>query len=201
MQMFRQNWGRSSTLAVLVFVGALALVVTSCGRANTPVSPSAAGSQQAFNTTEPTPTPTPTPEPSPTPTPTPTPEPTPTPTPTPTPPQGGEGCTPGYWKQEQHFDSWTGYSPDQQFSSVFADAFPGMTLLQVLSQGGGGLNALGRHAVAALLDAASGDVDYDLTTSEVIALVNAAYASGDATTIEALKNRLDALNNQGCPLN
>ena len=38
----------------------------------------------------------------------------------------------------------------------FDDAFPGMTLLEVLSQGGGGLNALGRHTVAALLNAASG---------------------------------------------
>ncbi len=63
---------------------------------------------------------------------------------------GGEGCTPGYWKQSQHFDSWTGYSPSTQFSAVFENAFPGKTLLQVLEQGGGGLNALGRHTVAAL---------------------------------------------------
>src|SRR5690606_30498275 len=25
-----------------------------------------------------------------------------------TPPSGGEGCTPGYWRQPHHFDSWTG---------------------------------------------------------------------------------------------
>jgi hypothetical protein len=31
-------------------------------------------------------------------------------------------------------------------------------------------------------------------------LFNAAYASGSASTIESLKNRLDLLNNQGCPL-
>jgi hypothetical protein len=87
------------------------------------------------------------------------------------------------------------------FVDVFGvNAFPGMTLLQVLELNGGGLQALGRHAVAALLAAASPDVDYDLTTSQVISLFNAAYASGSASTIESLKNRLDLLNNQGCPL-
>src|SRR5215210_35264 len=34
-------------------------------------------------------------------------------------PDGNEGCTPGYWKQPQHFDSWVVYSPNQLFSSVF----------------------------------------------------------------------------------
>ena len=28
------------------------------------------------------------------------------------PPPGGEGCTPGFWKQDQHFDSWVGFAPD-----------------------------------------------------------------------------------------
>ena len=27
------------------------------------------------------------------------------------PPKGGEGCTPGFWKQDQHFDSWVGFLP------------------------------------------------------------------------------------------
>lgn len=79
---------------------------------------------------------------------------------------GGEGCTPGYWKQKQHFDSWTNppYDPDNMFVSAgFDDAFPGMTLLEVLKQGGGGLKALGRHTVAALLNTASDGVAYDLT--------------------------------------
>lgn len=110
---------------------------------------------------------------------------------------GGEGCTPGYWKQSQHFDSWVGYTPGQLFSTVFADAFPGKTLLQVLGQGGGGLNALGRHTVAALLNASS-SVDYDLNTAQVIAAFNAAFASGD---YETQKNIFAGFNEQGCPLN
>jgi hypothetical protein len=43
------------------------------------------------------------------------------------------------------------YAPSTPFSAVFDDAFPGKTLLQVLQQGEGGLTALGRHTVAALV--------------------------------------------------
>ncbi|MGR9085984.1 MAG: hypothetical protein ACU841_02795 [Gammaproteobacteria bacterium] len=113
----------------------------------------------------------------------------------------GQGCTPGYWKQEHHFDSWTlPYTPATPFATVFDDAFPGKTLLDVLKQGGGGLKALGRHTVAALLNAASAGVDYDLTASDVIAQFNAAYP-GSASTYEKLKNKFAKLNEQGCPLN
>lgn len=117
------------------------------------------------------------------------------------PPRGGQGCTPGYWRQEHHFDSWVGYVPTQLFSTVFADAFPGKTLGQVVANGGGGLNALGRHTVAALLSSSSPGVSYDLTTQQVISAFNAAFASGSPRRIEDLKNQLDMLNNQGCPLN
>ena len=110
---------------------------------------------------------------------------------------GGEGCTPGYWKQSQHFSDWTGYTPNQAFSSVFEDAFPGMTLVQVAAQGGGGLKALGRHTVAALLNAASGGVDFGMTTTEVINAFNAVYPGGD---YETLKDVLAGLNEAGCPL-
>lgn len=110
----------------------------------------------------------------------------------------GEGCTPGYWKQSQHFDSWPSpYTPGQAFSSVFANAFPGKSLVQVLALQGGGLEALGRHAVSALLSAATFG-DYGLTTAQVISMFNAAYASGD---YETTKNKFAALNEQLCPLN
>jgi hypothetical protein len=117
------------------------------------------------------------------------------------PTSGGQGCTPGYWKQSQHFGSWTGYTPGQMFSSVFApsNAFSDKTLLQVLSLGGGGLNALGRHAVAALLNASSAGVDYDLSVQQVIDAFNTA-STGSKNAIENQKNILDMLNNQGCGL-
>ena len=109
---------------------------------------------------------------------------------------GGQGCTPGYWKQDQHFTNWVGYTPDQLFSSVFEDAFPGMSLVEVAAQGGGGLKALGRHVVAALLNASSGAVDYGMTTTEVIDAFNAVFP-GD---YESLKNELVGRNESGCPL-
>jgi hypothetical protein len=111
---------------------------------------------------------------------------------------GTQGCTPGYWKQDQHFWAWTApYTPATLFSAVFEDAFPGKTLLQVLGLGGGGLNALGRHTVAALLNAAAANVAYPYTALQVIDAFNAVFPGGD---YEGLKDDFDAANNLGCPL-
>ena len=121
---------------------------------------------------------------------------------------GDEGCTPGYWKQEQHFDSWVGFTQNQDLESVF-DVPDGLnldstTLLDALSLSGGsgvagGARILMRAAVAALLNSAG--VDYTMTTAEVIAAVNTALASNDRATMLALAADLDADNNLGCPLN
>jgi len=124
--------------------------------------------------------------------------------PPPPPPGGLQGCTPGYWKQDQHFDSWQVYSPTDSFNAVFGVSGPfsnSFTLLDALNQGGGGAAALGRHAVAALLSSVSSGVDYGLTPTEVIDKTQAALNSGNATTIEATKNVFAALNEKGCPLN
>jgi hypothetical protein len=122
-----------------------------------------------------------------------------------TPPSGGnEGCTPGYWKQSQHFDSWTApYTPSTTFASVFGSGYfsSSLTLLQALGLNGGGINALARHSVAALLNAANTTVDYpDESTASIISAFQAAVA-GD--TIESQKNTFDSWNNGvgGCPLN
>jgi len=117
----------------------------------------------------------------------------------PPPPPGLQGCTPGYWKQDQHFDSWTApYTPNTLFNTVFDNAFPGKTLLQVLENGGGGLDALGRHTVAALLSSASGGVSYGMTPAQVIAAFNAVFPGGN---YEGQKNIFAALNERTCPLN
>jgi hypothetical protein len=114
-------------------------------------------------------------------------------------PAPGEGCTPGFWRQPQHFDSWVGYSPTDDFETVFGvDAsFDPHTLLDAVWLGSGGEAALARHAVAALLDATSPDVDYEFTEAEVIALVQEAYATGD---FDSAKNQLAAENEAGCPI-
>ncbi|MEE8428687.1 MAG: hypothetical protein V3S33_04205 [Gammaproteobacteria bacterium] len=115
-----------------------------------------------------------------------------------------EGCTPGYWKQRQHFDSWVAFSPGDKFE----DAFPGVnaatgnkTLLKVLKTGGGKSKALGRHAVAALLNASSPDVDYMYDVNGVQQIVSDAYAAGTKESFNAAKDVLRAANEQGCPLN
>ena len=125
-------------------------------------------------------------------------------------PTGGEGCTPGYWKQEQHFDSWSTYTPGQLAGSVFnLGGFPTLaskTLVATLG-GTGGPGTLGaasillRAAVAAILNAESAGVDYTQVTADIIADVNAALASNDRATMLALAAELDADNNLGCPLN
>ena len=121
-----------------------------------------------------------------------------------------EGCTPGYWKQSQHLDSWTatGFSPNQAVGTVFSSAgdYTNTTLLQALGlKGGKNLNGarqiLLRAAVAALLNASHPDITYPMTQADVIAAVNAALASNNRTTMLTLAAQLDALNNGGCPLN
>ena len=107
-------------------------------------------------------------------------------------PTGGEGCTPGYWRN--HLEDWppTGYSPDDIFDSVFGTSYfsPTYTLDDAIWQGGGGVNRLARHGTAALLSSAHPDVDYPYTVAEVIAFVQA----GDA-------DPLAQANELGCYIN
>jgi hypothetical protein len=114
----------------------------------------------------------------------------------------GEGCTPGYWKVPVHACKWpaTGYDPNANFNSTFGVSFHGgtVTLLQAAWMGGGGYVALGRHAVAALLNAAHPDVDYGMSEADVKAAVQAAETSGDPNTY---KDQLEYYNEMGCPLN
>jgi hypothetical protein len=69
-------------------------------------------------------------------------------------------------------------------------------MLEALKLRGGGLNALARHAAAALLNALSPDVNYDLSPTQVIALF---CLSADNGT-EAAKDQFERLNELGCPL-
>ena len=112
------------------------------------------------------------------------------------PPTGDEGCTPGYWKN--HVDSWNTYGPSQRFNAF--DVFgvgPDKELLKVLKQGGGHEKALGRHAVAALLNAAHLE-DYEYSVDQVIGMVKAAYT--DKYDYEDIKDLLELENEGICPL-
>lgn len=121
----------------------------------------------------------------------------------PPPPPGNNGCTPGYWKQSQHFDSWpAGYTTGMSLNSALG--LPGttlwsnsVTLLQALGLNGGGTSALARHAAAALLNAASGF--YPMSVADVQAAVLVAY--NNAGSIETQKNLFAGNNELGCTLN
>ncbi len=110
---------------------------------------------------------------------------------------GGEGFTPGYWKN--HLDDWgdTAYSPGDSFNVIFT-AGPDITLYQAVKKKGNRVNSLIRHAAAALLNASHPDVDYDLTVEEVIALVNDAFDSGN---YRDAKDILEGFNEQGGDMN
>ncbi len=113
---------------------------------------------------------------------------------------GTQGCTPGYWKN--HAEAWhdSGFNPTDDFDTVFGvDAFtPNLTLMQALNLGGGKLNKLARHGVAALLNGGDMDVSFGLAAGEVIDLVHDAIVG---KAYEPLATEFDTMNNGagGCP--
>jgi hypothetical protein len=114
------------------------------------------------------------------------------------PPPGIQGCTPGFWRNHHH--QWVNYTPGQLFNDVFGSTpiADNRTLGQAVQQGGGGWSALGRQAVAALLNAAHPDVNYPLTEQQVIDAVQAAAA--DPAIVESTKDMLEDYNELGCSL-
>lgn len=109
-----------------------------------------------------------------------------------------QGCSPGYWRQSHHYDSWQDYAPSDLFDDVFErEVDQDLTLGDGVQLGGGELNALIRHSVAAILNAASDDIAYPFTVAEVRASFQAALQSEQ---YEATKDIFDDANNLGCPL-
>ncbi len=113
---------------------------------------------------------------------------------------GGQGCPPEVWNDPEQFARWPiPIVPPNLFDDIFEDAFPGMTLDQVLDLGDGALRELGRQTVAALLNAWSPEVNYDLTEIQVLDMFNQTFPGSD-DAYQALAQFFEALNNQACPL-
>lgn len=120
-------------------------------------------------------------------------------------PTGGEGCTPGAWKNRLlDIGAWP-VPEDTPVEDVFnvPASLEGYTLLEALSFDGGPafddkVKILLRAATAAYLNAQT--VEYDWTTQQVIDAVNAAIASGDKDEVIDLAEMLDGFNNQDCPI-
>lgn len=104
-------------------------------------------------------------------------------------PPGGQGCTPGYWKN--HRSAWP-VSGGLDFDATFGvNLFsPDITLGTAIALGGGGVNKLARHGTAAYLNSLASGVSYAYTTAEVLALIQAGESDALADANEA-----------GCPLN
>jgi uncharacterized repeat protein (TIGR01451 family) len=129
---------------------------------------------------------------------------------------GGEGCTPGFWTNNAAnwgASAWcNAYEPGDDFNTVFGipekvlnangkNKYNNPTLLQALDANGGGINALARHAVAALLNACSGCVEYATDNpQDIIDAVQAAVAAGPEA-IQDLHELLASYNEAGCPVN
>jgi hypothetical protein len=125
---------------------------------------------------------------------------------------GNQGCTPGFYKQTQHFSSWGSIKQTATVSSIgiggAVASLEAESLLDALQGAGGSTLAdaeaiLLRAAVAAYLNARIGSgVSYPLSQAQIITAVNGALATGDRDTILALASSLDSLNNGpgGCPL-
>lgn len=131
-------------------------------------------------------------------------------------PPGGEGCPSTFWKHcvssqappsnDDDDDDPCVYPlpllPSTQFSAIFEDAFPGRDLRQVVNfttVGSLQLRDLGRATVAALLNAQSPLVDYDLSVDEVIQLFDDTFPGTDEE-YHSLMRFFEVFNNQGSGL-
>jgi hypothetical protein len=141
----------------------------------------------------------------------------------------GEGCTPGWWKNNgleawdestdplaqavatAVFDKW-GTVVDGTTDSLFREVFnltaeqmtaagldPDLTLLEGVSLGGGDFNALARHGVSALLNSLS--VSYGISAESILQDMHDAYAD-EVWNDQALLDTYSAANEQdhsSCP--
>jgi hypothetical protein len=134
------------------------------------------------------------------------------------------GCTPGFWRQPQHFGYWTApYVPDGDTPTLVGDVFANAalyglendTLLEALNyQGGPGLEGAARiylrAAVALLLssaynDALGGDpwgLGWDFTPPWIVDKVNTNLSSENRAIMIKWAEQYDLYNNTelGCPL-
>jgi hypothetical protein len=131
-------------------------------------------------------------------------------------------CSPGYWKQPQHFgsypwqtDPWGLLNPSQQvvpvdyqgldatlYGSIFSSApaeLAGLTFPEVISLGGGGIYALGRQSAAAYLNSVALLGAYFYTPAQVVQITNDAFDG--ITTLQSAQSAFsDLLIDENCTL-
>jgi hypothetical protein len=95
----------------------------------------------------------------------------------------GGNCSHGYWKN--HEEAWVTYNTTDVFDTVFGLPYfgDGRTLIQTLNTGGGSKNAVGRHAVAVLLNSEAYGTEPDL--AGIMDILNNNGPSAAAFLLEA----------------
>ena len=139
----------------------------------------------------------------------------------------GDGCTPGFWKNNWFAWDCTGYSPGTchetnppgnqcrrfdatvhpggatSFESVFGykpECLSGSpSLMEVLQASGVCSGSLDWHAVGAVLNAACTSIDFGASVDEVIKAYSMAREDADKYT--AVKNVFVYMNERFCPIN
>jgi len=136
-----------------------------------------------------------------------------------------QACSPGYWRQSQHFDEWcaAGYQPVDDYcgpgaATLFVDAFnisdfssgeipgdfdPGITLLEAVSLSGGDFNQALFLGSASLLNAAHPGVGAGAGVAQVQQMMQNAFA-GTITFAQAktyFAGLIAQESDGGCPLN
>ena len=134
------------------------------------------------------------------------------------PPTGDEGCTPGFWKNngDKHGASaWCDrFEPSDPISMHFSlnetlvirgngkRTISNPTLLQALDANGGGVNAMIRHGIAAMLNACSDCVQYEYSSpDQVISWIEGALNGDGPYTVGQLHSMFAEANEAGCPVN
>lgn len=105
--------------------------------------------------------------------------------------EGGEGCTPGFWRNHLTWWACAGISPNDKVNATFGCDLVGddnLTLGTVIDAPQT-YGVLPFHAIAALLNASCDEVDFGLSADEVKDLA----CAGD-------KDALASENEKGCPL-
>jgi hypothetical protein len=125
-------------------------------------------------------------------------------------------CSPGFWKQPQHFGWYLGTGVDPwaagatQYDDIFThapltyngDPYGTLIFPYMIGSGGGGLWMLGRTCAASYLDAASPDLPgYPLSPGAVQTLCNNAYDGGvGSAAFNTAVQELGAVAIENCPL-
>lgn len=126
---------------------------------------------------------------------------TPTPTPSPAPAAPKQGCPAAFWAQEANHIHWPDpYATDDIFQALFDREMPGEDrLLELLESEGSKHDEFTRETVAALLNAASSEVEYPLTEDHILSDYLEVLDGAGSVPVDRAVELLESYNRSDCP--